>query len=94
MFTACHFLLFSVAYFLFVVDFFGSILTPQQSGAGQAGVQQPAAGAGGAAKPLFTGDLDASLASLADSLTMKSNWSPSPAKTSKGATANTAVSDT
>jgi hypothetical protein len=76
--------------FIFVVDFFGSILTPQQSGAAQGGNNQPT-GAAGAAKPLFTGDLDASLASLADSLTMKSNWSPSPAKTAKGATANTAA---
>ncbi|XP_021950781.1 phosphatidylinositol-binding clathrin assembly protein LAP isoform X2 [Folsomia candida] len=70
------------------VDFFGSILTPQQSGAGFGGQTQPA-GASAAAKPLFTGDLDSSLASLADSLTMKSNWSPSPSKTAKGTTANT-----
>ncbi len=80
-------------YFLIVdisVDFFGSILTPQQSGFGgqQLTNQQPGAAT---AKPLFTGDLDSSLASLADSLTMKSNWSPSPSKTAKG-TASTTVS--
>lgn len=70
------------------VDFFGSILTPQQPGAGAGGA--PAAAS--ANKPLITNDLDSTLASLADSLSMKSNWSPSPAKTSKGTTGNTAVS--
>ncbi|CAL8074811.1 unnamed protein product [Orchesella dallaii] len=69
------------------VDFFGSILTPQQSGGGMGGA--PAAAP---AKPLITNDLDSTLASLADSLAIKSNWTPSPAKTAKGTTGNTAFS--
>jgi len=65
------------------VDFFGSILTPQTSNTGYGGpVPQQQS------KPLMTGDLDSTLASLADSLSIKSNWTPSPAKSGKGTTAN------
>ncbi|CAG7728171.1 unnamed protein product [Allacma fusca] len=62
------------------VDFFGSILTPQQSNMGYGGQAPPAS------KPLMTGDLDSSLAALADSLTIKPKWDGSPAKpAAKGA---------
>jgi hypothetical protein len=62
------------------VDFFGSILTPQQSNMGYVGQAPPAN------KPLMTGDLDSSLAALADSLTIKPKWDASPAKpAAKGA---------
>jgi hypothetical protein len=69
------------------VDFFGSILTPQQSntmggggGGYGGGSQQPQQ----QAKPLMTGDLDSTLASLADSLAIKSSWTPSPSKSKTG----------
>lgn len=63
------------------VDFFGSILTPQQSGFGVQGQQA-------SSKPsLLTGDLDSTLAAIADSLDIKPKWDTSPAKQSaaKGA---------
>lgn len=73
------------------MDFFGSILTPQQSGGNFGGQAAQPTGTSTNVKPLITGDLDSSLASLADSLTMKSNWSPSPSKTAKGTTGTTVI---